>query len=99
MSLILQQRRCRNYGDDYGDVMRIDDDRDVLSLTTHDDESNRVISTSLKAHSLEVYIAYSCVINKAAQSVKRKFIREATKQCFLEGFHFSGKHFGITLRS
>jgi len=40
---------------------RIDDDRDVSSLTTHNDASNRVISASLKAHSLEVTVTYySC---------------------------------------
>lgn len=75
------QGRCRDYGDDYNDdydvvVTRIDDDQDVPSLTTHNDESNRVISASLKAHSLGVTRILTCVWhNKTAQStVKRKFI-------------------------
>lgn len=73
--------RCRDYGDDYNDdydvvVTRIDDDQDVPSLTTHNDESNRVISASLKAHSLGVTRILTCVWhNKTAQStVKRKSI-------------------------
>lgn len=90
MSRCRQRRRCRDYGYGYGDVSYgIDDDRDVPDLTTHNDESNRVISASLKAHSLEVTVAYSCVRdNKAAQSVKQKFIRDRASDAFSRASFF-----------
>lgn len=65
-----RRRRRRDYGDDYDDdvVTRIDDDQDVPSLTTHNDESNRIISASLKAHSHGGARILTCTgYNKTAQ--------------------------------